>query len=91
MKEYIRKEGCRNVMKNNFWMLKQVWKCTPGYVVWMVGRRCVGMNHLGIIYMQQLFDALGEYVPFIRRHGLLRVMRYISYFLSVSSLVLADL
>lgn len=30
MKEYIRKEGRRNVMKNNFWMLKQVWKYTPG-------------------------------------------------------------
>ena len=66
MKEYIRKEGRRNVMKNNFWMLKQVWKYTPGYVVWMVVEGVVwGMNHsVGIIYMQQLFDALGEHVPF---------------------------
>lgn len=66
MKEYIRKEGRRNVMKNNFWMLKQVWKYTPGYVVWMVVEGVVwGMNHsVGIIYMQQLFDALGEHVSF---------------------------
>ncbi|WP_455617086.1 ABC transporter ATP-binding protein [Eisenbergiella sp.] len=73
MRECIREEGRRNVMKNNFWMLRQIWKYTPGYVVWMVIEGIVwGINHsVGIIYMQQLFDALGEHVPF---HSAARVI-----------------
>lgn len=73
MREHIREEGRCKVMRNNFWMLRQIWKYTPGYVVWMVIEGIVwGINHsVGIIYMQQLFDALGEHIPF---HSAVRVI-----------------
>lgn len=58
----VNKNDRRHVMKNNFWMLRQVWKYTPGYLFGMVSEGVAwGMHHaIGIIYLQILLDALGE-------------------------------
>lgn len=46
--------------KNNWWLLKKIWKFTPGFVVFMIIEGIVfGTHHaVSIIYAKQLFDAL---------------------------------
>ena len=60
------KSSRRRVMRNNFWLLKLIWKYTPGYIVWMLFEGIIwGVHHsIGIIYVQKLFDALGEHAEF---------------------------
>lgn len=56
----------RGILKNNFWLLKQIWKYTPGYVICMITEGIIwGIHHsIGIIYVQKLFDALGRHTEF---------------------------
>lgn len=63
-----KKSSRRSILANNFWLLKQVWKYTPGYMIWMIVEGVVwGINHsINIIYVQRLFDALGEQSGFER-------------------------
>lgn len=60
------KQSNRSVLKNNFWLLKQIWNYTPGYVFWMIMEGVIwGINHsVGILYTKRLFDALGEHSGF---------------------------
>lgn len=56
----------RGVIRNNFWLIGRIWRYTPGYVVWMITEGILwGFHHsIGIIYVQKLFDALGEHAKF---------------------------
>lgn len=71
----INKNDRRHVMKNNFWMLRQIWKYTPGYIFGMVSEGVAwGMHHaIGIIYLQILLDALGEGASM---HVIIRIITY---------------
>ena len=41
-----KKSSRRSILANNFWLLKQVWKYTPGYMIWMIVEGVVwGINH----------------------------------------------
>ncbi len=66
--EKAEKVAQRKVMRNNFWLLKRIWRYTPGYVVWMVVEGIVwGFYHaIEIIYTKELFDALGRHASFER-------------------------
>ncbi len=56
----------RSIVKNNLWMLKQVWKHTPMYIIGMIFEGIVwGINNsIGIIYTRNVLDALGNGTPF---------------------------
>lgn len=66
MSDSIKKSSNRSISVNNFWLLKQIWKYTPGYCIWMMIEGIVwGINHsINIIYVQNLFNALGEQTGF---------------------------
>ncbi len=57
-----KQESKATSLSNIFWMFGQVWKYTPGYVIWMVAEGVIwGINHsLGIYYMEKLLSALGN-------------------------------
>ena len=48
------------MLKNNWWLLKRIWKYTPGFVVFMIIEGIVfGSYHaVSIFYTIKLFDAL---------------------------------
>ena len=56
------------VLKNNFWMLKKLWKYTPSYVVFTVIQgieRGVG-GFIGMLYLKFIMDYLEKGEPFIK-------------------------
>ncbi len=69
----------RRVLVNNFWLLKRIWKYTPGYVIWMVVEGVAwGVNHsINIVYVEKLFDALGEQAGF--KNVALVIIAYAAY------------
>lgn len=66
----------RSVIKNNLWMLKKIAKYTPVYIFWMIAEGVIwGIHHsIQIIYVQKLFDALGN------NSGFEAVAKIIAYF-----------
>ncbi len=56
----------RSVMKNNFWLLRRIWKYTPGYMIWMIIEGVVwGVRHsIDILYVQRLFYELEQGAEF---------------------------
>lgn len=56
------------VMGNNYWLLKKIWKYTPGYIIWMIIEGIVwGIHHsVSILYTKLLFDALERHTSFDR-------------------------
>lgn len=81
MSEKKNRTSPKNVLKNNLWMMGFVWKYTPGYVVWMVLEGIIwGVNNsVGIIYLKNLLDALGDGVVFRQAAGV--VLAYAVYLL----------
>lgn len=56
------------VLKNNFWMLKKLWKYTPSYVVFTVIQgieRGVG-GFIGMLYLKFIMDYLEKGEPFVK-------------------------
>ena len=66
MEQKSKKLHRRGVMKNNFWLLRRIWKYTPGYMVWMIIEGVVwGMRHsIDVLYVQKLFYELEQGVSF---------------------------
>jgi len=50
------------VWKNNLWMLRRVWKHTPGYIIAMLveGTLWGGASSIGVLYTKTLLDMIGE-------------------------------
>ena len=71
----------KNVLRNNLWMMRFVWKYTPGYVIWMLLEGIIwGINNsMGIIYLKNLLDSLGDGVAFRQAAGV--VLTYAVYLL----------
>ena len=62
----MRKKANKGVIRNNFWMLGRIWQHTPAYVIWMVVEGIIwGAYHaIGLIYSQNLYDAVGDNAGF---------------------------
>ena len=56
----------RNALNNIFWLFRIIWKYTPGYVLWTFAEGIIGGVHQasGVIYIQRLFDILGNNATF---------------------------
>ncbi len=61
-----KKASERGVMKYNIWMLRRVWKYTPGYVIGMIVEGILwGIHHsISIFFSKVLLDSLGEGAEF---------------------------